>query len=369
MTFTSNSESEIDSCPERTCPLTATQSTPKSKQDLSFFQHKRKEWESRSRLKLVQISGPLPPVKAPSFPAMESSLHAKNLNGATESGISTLEKTGLLMSLEETKEISRKVNFENNCRTMAIWGNPSSSQTQTDDFKARLTEFYNKYNPSKLPTIDSTLETYRGRETELFEKLQKKYCSDLSSPEGEGPRCFLEISIGGKAIGKLVFKVYLDKCPLTSKNFYSLCTNDAGKLARNGKPLHYKQSTFHRIIRGFMVQGGDFTKGNGTGGESIYCNTQHGDMWGKFKDEEEGLKMSHCRRGLLSMANSGKNTNGSQFFITLGKCIHLDGKHVIFGEIVDGWELLDQIERVETDKTDKPVPGSTVKIVNCGSCS
>ena len=120
--------------------------------------------------------------------------------------------------------------------------------------------------------------------------------------------------------------------------------------------MHFKNSIFHRVIPGFMVQGGDFSHRNGTGGESIYG--------GKFKDE--GFELRHCKAGLLSMANAGPNTNGSQFFITLAATPHLDGKHVVFGEVTRGLEVLNMMSSVETDSKDKPIVLETVEITDCG---
>ena len=111
----------------------------------------------------------------------------------------------------------------------------------------------------------------------------------------------------------------------------------------------------HRVIPGFMMQGGDFTKGNGTGGESIY-----GD---KFADEDLHLDFHH-KKYMLSMANAGPNTNGSQFFITFGEAGHLDGKHVVFGEVVDGFEVVDKVEATEIGAGDRP--DTDIAIVDCG---
>jgi len=165
-------------------------------------------------------------------------------------------------------------------------------------------------------------------------------------------RTFFDISIGGKHSGKIVFELYSDITPKTSENFRALCTGEKGT-GESGKPLHYKGSSFHRIIKSFMLQGGDFTAGNGTGGESIYGE--------KFADENFDLK--HTKAGLLSMANAGPNTNGSQFFITTVATPHLDGKHVVFGEVIKGMGLVRKLEDIKTS-SDKPVVDCIIE--NCG---
>jgi len=160
------------------------------------------------------------------------------------------------------------------------------------------------------------------------------------------PQVFLDIAIGGSPIGRICIELYVDAVPRTSENFRSLCTGGRG-VGKRGKPLHYKGSTFHRIIPNFMLQGGDITHGNGTGGESIFGTT--------FADENLNLK--HTTPGMLSMANSGKNTNASQFFITTKACPHLDGKHVVFGRVVEGMEVVKMMESTGSEKgtTTKPV--------------
>lgn len=142
-------------------------------------------------------------------------------------------------------------------------------------------------------------------------------------------KVFFDLLADSKPFGKLKFELFADKVPKTAENFRALCTGEKGN-GRSGKPLHFKNSPLHRIIPSFMAQGGDITMGNGYGGESIYGN--------KFPDENFLLK--HTTPGLLSMANSGPNSNGSQFFITFVPCPWLDGKHVVFGKVIEGLQLL-----------------------------
>jgi len=250
---------------------------------------------------------------------------------------------------------------------------PTASSANTLNYKEKLIAFYTKHNPSKLTSVDKTLETFKGKEDILFQKLHAKYASSpYPLPEGSGPKCFLDVRIGPdgtketNTAGRIVIQLYADKTPLAAENFRALCTGEQ-KSRKTGRKLHYKNCTFHRIVPGFVIQGGDFTKHNGTGGESIYTGTSHGDLWGNFKDETPFLQ--HSKRGLLSMANNGPNRNGSQFFITLKPVSYLNGKHVIFGEVIDGLDIVDLIESiVETDKGSKPLPHCSVTITDCGEC-
>ena len=158
------------------------------------------------------------------------------------------------------------------------------------------------------------------------------------------------IGIDGEPVGKMKFELFDDDVPKTCANFRHLCA----KGLDGGNEACYKNSIFHRVIENFMIQGGDFTNFNGTGGLSIYGE--------KFEDENFNLK--HNQPGLLSMANSGPNTNGSQFFVTLAETPHLDDKHVVFGILLEGFEILKKIEKIETDDNNKPK--QVVKIIDCG---
>ena len=159
-------------------------------------------------------------------------------------------------------------------------------------------------------------------------------------------KVFFDVAANSSPLGRIVFKLADDVVPKTSENFRQLCTGQNG--------YGYKGSIFHRVIPQFMLQGGDFTNFNGTGGKSIYG--------AKFADENFALK--HTKPGQLSMANAGANTNGSQFFITTVPCPWLDGKHVVFGEVVEG---LNVVQKVESLGSGSGKPKEKIEIINSGA--
>ena len=171
----------------------------------------------------------------------------------------------------------------------------------------------------------------------------------------KNPSVFMDIVIGGKPAGRMEFELYADAVPKTAENFRALCTGEKG-MGRSGKPLHYMNCGFHRIITAFMCQGGDFTRGNGTGGESIYGP--------KFADESfAGKAGRHTGFGCLSMANSGPHTNGSQFFICTADTPWLDGKHVVFGRLTAGAATLRAMEKAGSQSG---ACSQRVAVANCG---
>lgn len=172
--------------------------------------------------------------------------------------------------------------------------------------------------------------------------------SVIPNKDGHNPNVFFDIVQGDVKLGRIVMQLYMDVTPKTSGNFKAICTGD------NHDKLTYKGSIFHRVIKDFMIQGGDITNSDGTGGKSIY-----GDNF-----EDENFNIKHTRCGLLSMANSGPNSNGSQFFITSKETPHLDGKHVVFGEVVEGMDIVRLIESVEKGESDKPK--QDIIIEDCG---
>jgi cyclophilin family peptidyl-prolyl cis-trans isomerase len=201
---------------------------------------------------------------------------------------------------------------------------------------------YIKHSNSSKNTIDDNNSSSSIlKKTNTIDKKQKKkvkFAQDITKKtndnNGNSDIINLDIAVNKECIGTIKIKLFSNVVPMTCNNFRELCKNKS-----------YEGSPFHRIIKDFMIQGGDFTRGNGTGGMSIYGE--------KFKDEN--FDIPHDRPYLLSMANSGVDTNGSQFFITTVATPHLDGKHVVFGQVIDGFDIVDQLNEVETSYDDRPI--------------
>ncbi|KAK4193442.1 peptidyl-prolyl cis-trans isomerase [Podospora australis] len=174
-------------------------------------------------------------------------------------------------------------------------------------------------------------------------------------PESGNPLVFFDITLGGEPLGRITFELFKDVVPRTAENFRQFCTGEHKN--HLGRPQGFKGSKFHRIIPNFMCQGGDFLNGDGTGSTCIYGTKA-------FADENFTLK--HDTAGLLSMANAGPDTNGSQFFITTVPTPFLDGKHVVFGKVVDGMDVVKKMENTKTGYKGKDVPNLDVVIAQCG---
>ena len=234
--------------------------------------------------------------------------------------------------------IYNKINYEEINNNYFNLSNQSNQLNQSDQLNN-----FNQINESnekcrkKLKKINKKIKPAIRKDKKIKKKKKVKF--DIPNED----LIFMDIGTDNKYYGKIIIKLFSNIVPKTCDNFRTLC-----------KTKKYYNSPFHRIIKDFMIQGGDYTQGNGRGGASIYGT--------KFPDEN--FKLNHDKPYLLSMANSGPNTNGSQFFITTSDTHHLDGKHVVFGEIENGFDVIDDLNLLKTDSNDRPY--ENVKILNCG---
>ncbi|ETW10148.1 hypothetical protein H310_00518 [Aphanomyces invadans] len=321
----------------------------------AFFEYSRAAWEaSKEKLQLDKTHTP-PEATAKVASHFERSREAwrKQRDAATpipkaQTRVSATISGSPLTAIRQTDKLA-----------LPAVANPQPS------FQERVEAFYRQYNPTKVAEVGNLVASYAGREDLLFEKLEAKYCPKPQILEpltnSSHVKVYFDIEMDN-TVSRVVMRLLHDIVPMTAENFRCLCTGE------KGKHLHFKGSKFHRIKTNFMVQGGDITKGDGTGGSSIYHGTPHANAWGHFKDESF---LPHDRVGLLSMANKGPNTNGSQFFITTKeKCLNLNGKHVVFGEVIQGMDVVRRIENLPTDPSnDRPLPDHDATIVNCGQLS
>lgn len=236
----------------------------------------------------------------------------------------------------------------------------------TDDLKAAI-----KLNPQdkKMRTDFENLKTLKKKHSQTQQAAMAKFLSEgvynekevvkakknfdkLPAFDQENAQTFFDIEIGNegeeKQAGRVVFELFSKQVPKTAENFRAICTGE------KGDGLHYKDNIFHRVIGGFMAQGGDITNQNGTGGKSIYGH--------KFADEQ--VWFPHTHAGVLSMANAGADTNGSQFFICFGPTSHLDDKHTIYGRVIHNYKFVELIENNKVGAQDKPL--QQVRVVDCG---
>jgi len=231
--------------------------------------------------------------------------------------------------------------------------------SNTEEENSTVSQLIKNYSESDLRALVHALSTQVDGVQDFIASYTPPTTNDTEpntnrqteQPKGN-PQVFFEVSIGGAPAGRIVIELFADSVPRTAENFRCLCTGEKG-MGVQGKPLHFKGCVFHRIIPDFMIQGGDFTRGNGTGGESIYGE--------KFRDENFTRK--HITAGYLSMANSGPHTNGSQFFITTTKTDWLDGKHVVFGKVTEGMEV---VRQVESQGQSSGKPKRKCMITECG---
>ena len=369
-----------------------------TKESLLWFQSLKKHWLNSPRTPIQPIL-PIPTLfdtepKDPIVATTTSIIKASNnQSDDSNSNIIVVEKSSVkneeaewantdTISLEEIKMNTTGGNTNINCTESSniVISNTDPMQT---NFRERLIQFYQQYNPSKLSNVDATLQKYSNREEELFQELHSRYCRYRPVPTNinhDRPIVFLEfeyfissndsstapINQGRnnqqqKRGGTVQIQLFHDITPFTAENFRCLCTGEKGSISNNNdNKLCYINTFMHRIVPNMCIQGGDITTGDGTGGRSIYTTASRSnpktDLWGNFVDE---TFMVHSEPGLLSMANNGPDRNNSQFFITLRPLPHLNGKHVVFGKVTSGMDIVHDIAR-------HAITDPNPKIIDCG---
>ena len=331
-----------------------------TKESLLWFQSLKQHWLNSPRTPIQPIL-PLPPTTKCKEAPVSSTLTVSSYNN-TQGENSNIE-------MAETS-ISKKDEVITN-----------ATPTLTN-YRERLIKFYEQYNPTKLNTVDTILAKYCHKEEELFQILHDRYCRYLPIPCNSTNHhrtiVFLEFEYKDNQIphnqqqkqkrGMIQIQLFQDVTPYAAENFRCLCTGEKG-VNQNNTNLCYINTFMHRIVPNMCIQGGDITTGDGTGGRSIYTPSLRShpktDLWGNFVDE---AFVTHSEPGLLSMANNGPDRNNSQFFITVRPLPHLNGKHVVFGKVICGMDVVYDIAKhtITDPKTQRQLPDYMVKIVNCG---
>jgi peptidyl-prolyl isomerase H (cyclophilin H) len=213
----------------------------------------------------------------------------------------------------------------------------------------------NNNNRRRIDDWNKTMNSAGGRNNKAQDSTSQAKpvgtISALQHTSPDNPVVFFDVSIADHPVGRIKMELFADIVPKTAENFRQFCT---GEYRKDGIPVGYKGCSFHRVIKDYIIQGGDFVNGDGTGSLSIY---------GLYFPDENFI-LSHSGPGVLSMANTGPNTNGNQFFITCTSCEWLDGTHVVFGKVVDGLLTVRKIENVSTGANNKPL--LPVVITQCG---
>jgi cyclophilin family peptidyl-prolyl cis-trans isomerase len=397
---------------------------PSTKEKLKYFQAKRNRWNAaRQQQQLLQQQQTQLAAVEATADSQQRRSHENSYRSSISNGVGARDRDDSLMKQQSLFKGLPSLSFSdasanNNAATFSTSSSPmiapisSNNKKEVDrrgtasldrersssnaatvaesllsnapslSYKAQVVEFYAKHNPSKVDSVNVLLERYKGREDELLQKLKDKYegtgggslsGSLLASkktfplpPPSGSVQCFLKFS--SHPSSRVVVELFDAQIPATVENFRQLC------LRPSAAPHGYKQSIVHRIVPNFCVQMGDYTSGDGTGGRSIYTQgstdsvaSQRGlsvDLWGNFHDE---AFLQHSEPGLLSMANNGPNKNGSQFFVTLKPLPHLDGKHVVFGRVLEGFDsvLKPMGQHTVTDAKQRPLV-ETIRILDCG---